>query len=336
MGRGTGGRPGSREAATARADKKGFDPEVMADVVAEATGCDPAALKFTPTPTGKYSTSYFVEGWERPLVIRIAPPDRRDQNLFYEFRMMRQEPEIHAVVRAKTGMPVPEIVAHAVNHPAFGRDYLLMERMPGKPISDQPLTRESLNGVLRELGRRLKEVHAITRPEYGYAGAHAPMEAQRDWASAFAIMWHLLLDDIERCGGYSAEEAGRMRKLHEKYRKVFDRPVASSLLHMDIWAENILCNQAGKLTGLLDWDRGLWGDPEIEFAVLGYCGISEPAFWEGYGSERDTSPAAQARLAFYFLYELQKYIFIRIVRSGSRSGAEGYRRQSLALASRLE
>lgn len=319
----------------ARADQGGFEAGVMAGVVAEALGCDPAALEFKPTPTGKYSTSYFVDGWARPLVIRIAPPDIREQNLFYEFRMMRQEPEIHALVREGTSTPAPEILAHAENHPALGRDFILMERLPGKPISGQPLTRDSLNAVLRRLGRCLKEVHSITRPEYGYAGAHSPMEPQRDWRSAFAVMWNKLLDDIQGCGGYSAEETGRLRRLLDRHLEAFDRPVASSLLHMDVWAENILCDPAGNLTGLLDWDRGLWGDPEIEFAVLDYCGISEPAFWEGYGAARDTSPAARIRLVFYFLYELQKYIFIRIVRSGSRSGAESYRRRSLALAERL-
>jgi len=90
-----------------------------------------------------------------------------------------------------------------------------------------------------------------------------------------------------------------------------------------------------RLTCLLDWDRALWGDPEIEFAVLDYCGISEPAFWEGYGRRRDESPEAQVRRVFYLLYEIQKYIVIRRVRYGSPAKAEPYRRQSLQLARTL-
>ena len=86
---------------------------------------------------------------------------------------------------------------------------------------------------------------------------------------------------------------------------------------------------------MLDWDRALWGDPEIEFAVLDYCGISEPAFWEGYGSQRDNSREACIRRTFYLLYEVQKYILIRLVRSKSPTAADGFRRQSLQLAERL-
>jgi hypothetical protein len=89
------------------------------------------------------------------------------------------------------------------------------------------------------------------------------------------------------------------------------------------------------VSGLVDFDRALWGDVEIEFAVLDYCGVSEPAFWEGYGAERDESPAAMIRRQFYLLYEMQKYMPIRIWRRNDPMGAERYKRQSLLLAMQL-
>ena len=42
------------------------------------------------------------------------------------------------------------------------------------------------------------------------------------------------------------------------------------------------------------------GDPEVEFAVLDYCGISKPAFWEGYGKVRAESLSARVRQLFTF------------------------------------
>ncbi len=53
---------------------------------------------------------------------------------------------------------------------------------------------------------------------------------------------------------------------------------------MDVWAQNILVDSMGNVSGLVDFDRALWGDPEIEFAVLNYCGISEPAFGKAMAS----------------------------------------------------
>ena len=104
---------------------------------------------------------------------------------------------------------------------------------------------------------------------------------------------------------------------------------------MDIWSQNILVDSAGNVTGLVDFDRALWGDVEIEFAVLDYCGISEPVFWEGYGAERDTSPPALIRRQFYLLYEVQKYMPIAIWRGNDAARAMGYKEHSLVLAAQL-
>lgn len=303
---------------------------------AELAGAEPAALAIRRCATGKYNSTWFVDGAARPLVLRVAPPDDPALHLFYEYRMMRREPALHALLRARTDVPVPEVLAHAALHPGLGRDCLLMERLPGTPLSDHGgLDARAIAGIYREVGHCLRQVHEITGEGYGYPGPGAPMALQKDWPSAFALMWHRLLDDIERCGGYAKDEAGAMRALYERHRAVFDRDVAPALLHMDVWAQNILAGGDGRMTGLLDWDRGLFGDPEIEFAVLDYCGVSVPAFWEGYGAARDTSPVARVRGVFYLLYELQKYIFIRRVRGGSVADAEPYRRQAFALASKL-
>src|SRR4051812_25912583 len=139
-----------------------------------------------------------------PLVLRVAPPDDRSRMLFYEHRMMRQEPSLHALLRGRTDVPVPAILAHDFGHAEIDRDYLLMERLPGTPLSNvRGLTQAALDDILRRVGGCLRQVHEIAGALYGYVGEHRPMEPQADWPSAFLVMWDLLLDDIERCGGYS-------------------------------------------------------------------------------------------------------------------------------------
>ena len=190
-------------------------------------------------------------------------------------------------------------------------------------------------GYIQQMGGYLAQMHALVADRYGYLGAHRPMEPQPTWVEAFYVMWNKLLDDVVACGGYSQEEAGAMHRLFDVYRPHFDRRVPASLLHMDVWSQNILVDEGGRVTGLVDLDRALWGDPEIEYAVLDYCGISEPAFWRGYGRARDTSFPAQIRARFYLLYEVQKYIPIRIWRRNDPAQALEYKRQSFALAQPL-
>jgi len=181
----------------------------------------------------------------------------------------------------------------------------------------------------------LAEVHALLADHYGYIGEHRPMTPQSRWVDAFVVMWRKLLDDIVTTGHYTPEERDWLTALLDRHLRLFDRTVPASLLHMDIWSQNILVDDAGELTGLVDWDRALWGDPEIEFAVLDYCGISQPAFWEGYGCARDESAEARIRNVFYLLYELQKYIVIRHGRSHDPAGARDYKRQAMAIVRRV-
>ena len=239
----------------------------------EAAGCT-----FTPIPTGKFNTSYFVRAGERELVLRVAPP-RDSVFVFYERDMMRQEPGIHDLLLRSTNVPVPKILGYDDSHAIIDRDYLLMERLPGQPLSD---TRYADTGaVLRQVGGHLAEIHELTAEQYGYLGAHKPMPPQGTWVEAFQLMWRKLIDDVAATGHYSPEDCRFLLRLLDRYLFLFDRPVRASLLHMDVWSQNILVSHDIKVTGLLDWDRALWGDVEIEFAVLDYCGISKPAFWEG-------------------------------------------------------
>jgi len=310
-----------------------FDVELrkVRRAVAPHMEVSPEALDFEPIPTGKFNTSYFVSADGKQYVLRIAP-DPNSEFLFYERDMMRQEPDLHDLIRRLTSVPVAEIVAFDGSRGVIPRDFLLMRRLPGIPMTEaRHLSRAQHARVLRQIGVHLAALHRIRAEKYGYLGAHRPMEPQSRWWPAFRIMWRKLLDDIVRVGWYDNQEREWMASLLDQSREHFDRDVPSCLLHMDIWHQNILVDAHGRVTGIVDWDRALWGDVEIEFAVLDYCGISEPSFWEGYGQPRDSSPSAQIRRVFYLLYELQKYIVIRQGRGHDPTSAESYKRQALSI-----
>ena len=318
-----------------------FAAETLIELVLAHLDAVPQSLRFAPVSTGKHNTSFWVDSDRGRFVLRIAPPDDAGF-LFYERLMMRQEPGLHALIRAHTSIPVAEVVGHDFSRAHIERDYLLMRALPGTPLSDAPgLTSAQFHRALEQVGQCLQQLHALTAGEhlgnqnYGYLGAHRPMEPQPTWAAAFRVMWNKLLDDVVACGSYTDEEAQALRDLLELHIAHFERPATASLRHMDVWSQNILVDGAGNVTGLVDFDRALWGDVEIEFAVLDYCGISEPPFWEGYGTERDTSPSAMIRRQFYLLYEVQKYMPIRVWRRNNPGAAARYKQQSLALAAQL-
>ena len=297
--------------------------------------------RLVPIGSGKHNHAYWVEAADgRRWVLRVAPADETGL-LFYERRMMRQEPELHALIRERTTIPVAEVVAADFGRARLDRDWLLLAALPGVPLSRARPGPDATARALAEVGAHLRQLHGLLAIDclgtraYGYLGAHRPMPPQPTWEAAFGVMWGKLLDDVVACGCYTTEQAEALRALFERHRPHFAREVEPRLLHMDVWAENILVDAGGHVTGLVDFDRALWGDPEIEFAVLDYCGISEPPFWRGYGAERDVSPGAQVRQRFYLLYELQKYMPIAVWRRQDPTGARAYRARAWSLAQEL-
>ncbi|MBD3240482.1 MAG: phosphotransferase [Chitinivibrionales bacterium] len=292
--------------------------------------------------TGKFNDTFVcevapgagaVDGAGR-VVVRVAPPDDAGF-LFYERGMMAQEPGLHRLLREKTSVPVPRVYIYDSTRVAVDRDFLVMEYINGVALSDAGVSAGVRADVARQVGSFLREVHEKCRSEsYGYLGEHRCMEPQRNWVSAFAVMWDKLIADIEACGVYAAADAALARDTWELRRAAFERPVVSSLLHMDIWDQNVLIGGDGRVAALVDWDRALWGDPEIEFAVLDYCGYNTPSFWQGYGSRPEQTPRSAVRAAFYHLYETQKYLVIWTLRSGE-GPVESYRRYALDMLRRL-
>ena len=295
---------------------------------------DNGQMAFPRIATGKFNTSYYVSTRAGEYVLRIAPPPETPC-LFYERDMMKQEPGIHALLLAKTDVPVARIIAFDESHETLPSDFLLMERLPGRAASESTLSPSAVDRLFEHTGKALRAIHAQEADRYGYLGEHHCMEPQHTWKSAFLVMWNKLLDDIETTSVYAPEEVDRMRGLLANHFSSFDHEVRPQLLHMDIWAQNLLCDASGNLTGLVDFDRALWGDPEIEFAVLDYCGVSTGAFWKGYGAERPSGRDAGIRLRFYFLYELQKYVVIEALRRSDHRTADAYRAHALSLAGEL-
>ncbi|NVM04554.1 MAG: aminoglycoside phosphotransferase family protein [Candidatus Helarchaeota archaeon] len=311
---------------------KNIDKNTLELLILKHFSEEKSNITFYPITTGKFNASFIVKLKNRDLVLRIAPP--QDTGLiFYEKNMMAQEPGIHRIVRGKKGIPVPEIYIYDTSHSIVDSDYIIMEKIDGITATDAHfLTKNQWDNVLYQIGEYLRELHSITAEEYGYLGEHHPMEPQKDWASAFRVMWNKMVNQIVDVEGYSKMEGEFFTELLDKYIEIFKHNPASSLLHMDIWHQNIILDRSGKIVGIVDWDRALWGDVEIEFSVLDYCGISESPFWKGYGKERNASENAHLRNVFYLLYEIQKYIVIYATRRYNPMIKEQYKNQVFRIA----
>jgi len=334
-----------------------INKKTAAELFTHAMKTEPHSI--SPMGYGRFSDSFHIEAPETAsapagatadasaaipahstpssFVLRVAPPDSLLQ-LFYEYRMMRQEPEIHRRVRADTTVPVPRILARDFSRQHIDRDFLVMELMPGRSLTE--VGPSATSRAIEELGGYVAQLHGLQQAQnrFGYVGAHNCMPPQPDWQSAFFEMYRRLLDDIVATELYDQKTADWALSLLHSHAPVFEHAVVSHLCHGDLWVENILATAEGRVTALLDFDRACWGDIEWDLAIADYCGMTREEFWRGYGQpdfRRDRS--AEVRRLFYLLYEHQKYIVISMSsRRNDSQGARRYADQSLQIMRRFK
>lgn len=253
----------------------------------------------SPIGAGHYNDSYYLDSVKGKFVLRIAPADNVPK-LFYEIDMMKSEVNIHKLAKERTSIPIPEILHYDFSREIIDRDYLIMEHLEGSPgyFDD------------RELGKYIRELHDIEGQQFGYPERAAPVG--ESWPDIFPNYVELIFNDCLSCGVIDDKEYEYFISTYKKHQDVIEQ-VRPCLLHLDLWGQNILTVD-GKITAILDFDRGLYGDSELEFAVLDTYGYSTAEFFEGYKKKRPADRKAMIRQNLYIVYELIKYAFIRVAR----------------------
>jgi aminoglycoside phosphotransferase (APT) family kinase protein len=249
---------------------------------------------------------------------------------------MAREPQILQRVAEEAGLPVPAVWAHDDTRELLPRDLLVLERLPGAPPAPPPAeSPDALDGLLRDLGGRVRALHAIAGPQFGILGPQSPMEPERHWYPAFETMAGHLLDDAGSCGALDPGDAARLGALVYRLRSVFPSLRSARLCHRGLAWERLLV-EGGRLTGILGWGRAVWGDPEIEFAALDAAGMARPSFWEGYGAPRPSDSPAKIRRKLYILFDLVDRIATGRRRGADPAAEETARKAALQLAAELE
>ena len=284
-------------------------------------GADVGVTEGAPLSGGGFAAVWRVRLDDgRQVVLKVAPPPGIGL-LRYEAGMIPAEAEYLRLVGARAvDIPVARVL-HCGSDPAvLDSDWLFTTFLPGTALPELNRSHADRDDttVRRELGAVIARLHTVTGPEFGYSGprAHAPT-----WAAAFAAIVEDLLADADSWGVPLPWPAPRIRKLVADNADVLDTVDRPALLHFDLWDGNVLASPAedGKahLTGLVDGERYLFGDPLMDFVSPAiYRRIEdEPGhpFLLGYAEAADRplvlDGPARRRLA---LYRLHLYLLMTV------------------------
>lgn len=226
----------------------------------------------------------------RTVVVKVAPPPGV-RLLRYESGLLAAEAAYFRLVRAAApDVPVPDVLGQ-------GADWLATAWLPGTPLADLRGRAEE-TAVRRQLGAAVARLHRVSGTEFGYPGRRT----DRTWRGAFLGIVADLLADARDLGVTLPAPPDRIASVVERVAPVLDAVRRPALAHFDLWDGNVLA-EAGTLTGLVDGERYLYGDPLVDFVSPALFGRIEEVpghpFVAGYGRCGTFDAEERRRLSLY-------------------------------------
>ncbi|MFI5837697.1 phosphotransferase family protein [Micromonospora sp. NPDC051300] len=244
--------------------RRDLDPAQVRRYLAASVGLAAEVVDCGPLAGGGFAAVWWVHLTDgRDVVLKVGPPPHVPL-LRYERDMIGAEARYLRLVAARApAVPVPSLLHHG-HHPELG-DWLLTARLPGRTLWDLTRAGADVASLRAEFGRALAALHAVTGDRYGYDGGRA---AAPTWRAAYTAMVDDLLADAADWAVPLPAPAHRIREVVARHAAVLDVVRRPALLHFDGWAGNVLAvdgpDGALRLSGLVDGERHLWGDPLLD------------------------------------------------------------------------
>lgn len=247
---------------------------------------------------GFCNVAYKIELEDGRTVILKIGPKSSEFLMSYEINMMQAEVTAMNLVREKTDILLPDVYFYDNSKTLCQGDYFFMECLEGVSFNNikDDLSNEEREAIDFVIGRNVNSLHKICGDKFGLLGA---MES---WQEEFFSFFYQLVVSVLHDGLKKNIDIGadyeEIRSLLLRDKAVFEEVKTSVLIHWDTWEGNWFINDL-KITGLIDWERAMWGEPLMEERFRCHC-LSE-SFLRGYGKV-DFTKSETRRLAWYDIY----------------------------------
>jgi aminoglycoside phosphotransferase (APT) family kinase protein len=273
----------------------------LAEIVQNAFGGKISLTESRENREGWFNALYalsFSDGSE--AFLKVAPPESVPC-LRYEKNIIRTEIEVLRIFRDHREIPSPEILFADDSRSIIDADYFIMEKLAGDSYSSQRdnLDKEAKRRLDTEKGRISREINLIRGDAFGLFGSDRPRYTS--WKEAFLQLVDDILADGEDFRAPLPLSSDEFRKIFRDRSDCLDRVSEPALIHWDLHDGNILVDKEGRITGIIDCDRAMWGDPAIEFYHSALFPPGE-GFYDGYGEDAVKEKDFSSRRRLYDLY----------------------------------
>ena len=207
---------------------------------------------------------------------------------------------------AVRGLPIPSVVALDTSRCVVPYEYIILTRLPGTNIAEswRTLPSAQVRDLAREAGVALARLHTVTFPAFGKLREQSAPRFH-SWPDYFGDYAHRYIDAAVRYGLLDEALRSRLEGVLHRAGDLLVRVGQGVLVHSDYHYENILHDE-GRLSGILDFEWALSGDPSYDFmnadVRTSQIPESEAAFVAGYQSIRPLDAEHGRRTDLYRLF----------------------------------
>jgi aminoglycoside phosphotransferase (APT) family kinase protein len=259
----------------------------------------PEDIKTKELTEGYYNVAYEVSLPQKAVILKIAPPTAANI-MSYEKNIMKAEVDGLQLVKKHTTLPVPEVLYYDGSRSLCNAAYFFMEKLEGESyfkLRSNHMEQEEQAKILRETGCLNHEMNQITGTGFGYIGQAEKQGS--NWKETFLSMVYEVLTDGEKIKIGLGVEYEEVRKLLEKASFALEQVKQPVFVHWDLWDGNIFVKD-GRITGIIDFERALWGDPLMEYYFRHHCNNQD--FIKGYGEDLRAKAPIRALIYDIYLY----------------------------------
>ena len=227
-------------------------------------------------------------------ILKIASPIKSGF-LTNECNLMDAEVMAMKLVAWNTDIKVPEVYAYDTTRNLCEGDYFFMECLEGSnwiSVIDS-LGQEVNSNLRRKVGVLQKQLSAISNDKFGLLG-----DFVHQFDKLYNFVYFLIsnvLDDAEKRAVVIGVPKNEILAVLTKDKPVFEEIKKSTLVHWDMWEGNIFVKD-GEITGIIDWERAMWGEPYMDEPFRHHKRNKE--FLEGFGGN-GLSKAEMRRIYWY-------------------------------------